>query len=102
MLIKEYNDTDMAIKLLLMSEFRETYIRALQDRYVGYENVTTLEILTHLYTNYAKITLNNLQENVDEMKAPWDPNQPFETLVDQVYDGMDYKSARNNPYSQRK
>ena len=42
MILKEYDDTDKAIKVFLMSAIDETYIRALRDRYVGYSNVTTL------------------------------------------------------------
>ena len=99
MIFKEYDDTDKAIKVLLMSAIDETYICVLQDRYVGYANVTTLEMLTHLYTKYARITPNKFQENNKKMKAPWKPNQLFETLVDQVTDGIEYMYAGNNEYS---
>ena len=32
------------------------------------------------------------------MKAPWDPNQISDTIVDQVTDGMEYVSVGNNAY----
>ena len=71
-IFKEYDYTDKAVKALLMSAIDKTYNCALQDRYFGYANVTTLETLMHLYTNYARITPNNYQENDNKKKSPLD------------------------------
>ena len=57
---KEYYDTDKAIKALLMLVIDKTYNCALPNIYIGYGNVTTLDMLTHMYTNYAKIIPNSL------------------------------------------
>ena len=99
MIFKEYDDMEKAIKVLLMYAINKTYIHELRDIYAGYENVTTLEMLTPLYTNYARIMPNYLQENDNKMKAPWDSNKSFRTLVDQVTDRMKYASAGKNIYS---
>ena len=99
MIFKENHDTDKARKVFIMYAIYETYIHALQDRYVGYVNVTTLYMLTHLYTNYMRITPNYLQENIKIMKAPWEPNQLCDTLVGRVTDRMEYVSAGGNMYS---
>ena len=48
-----------------MLEIGKTYISKLQDRYVVYANVTRLDTLTHMYTNYMRITPKNLQENYE-------------------------------------
>jgi len=68
-LYKKYNDIDKAMKSLLISAIDDSYIRALKDKYIGYANVTMLQMLTHLYTNYAKITPTDLNENDKRMKA---------------------------------
>ena len=33
------------------------------------------------------------------MTTPWDPNQPFEFLVQQVQDAVDYAAHANTPYT---
>jgi len=98
-LYKEYNDTDKALKSLLISAVDDSYIRALKDKYIGYANVIMLQMLTHLYANYAKITPTNLEENDKCMKADWESNQPFEVLIDQIDDGVDYATAGEKPYT---
>jgi hypothetical protein len=98
-LYKEYDATDKALKSLLLSAVDETYVRSLRDRFIGYATVTTLQMLTHLYTAYAKISAGDLDDNDAKMKADWDPNQPFEVLIDQIEDSIDMAAAANNPYT---
>ena len=95
----EYTATDKALKTLLLSAIDETYVRALRDRYIGYANVTTLTLITHLYTAYARISQGDLDLNHDRLRTPWDPNQPFETVISQVEDAVEYAAAGNTPYS---
>ena len=71
MIFKEYDDKEKAIKVMLMYAIDKTCICALLDRYVGYKNVTTLEMLTHLYTNCFIITPNNFQKKDKEIQAQW-------------------------------
>ena len=73
-LYREYDSTDKAIKSLLISAVDETYIRYLRDKYIGYDNITTLQMLTLLYTAYAKITKGDIEENDKRMHADYDVN----------------------------
>ena len=61
--------------------------------------MTTTEMLTHLYDSYAIISQFDLKENNKRFKQQWDPNQPFEVLIDQIEDLIDYSAADNTPYS---
>ena len=94
---KTYSNTDKALKSQLIAAVDEKFIRGLRNKYVGYANVTTLQLLNYLYENYAKITHNNLRENDQRMNAPYDPNEPIEVLIDQIEDGIDYAAAGNMP-----
>ena len=47
---KEYDNTGKALKKLLISAVNDILLRTIRARYVGYANITTLQILTHLYT----------------------------------------------------
>ena len=96
---KMYINIDKALKSQLIVAVDEKFIRGKRNKYVGYANVTTLQLLNHLYECYAKITHNNLRENDQRMNAPYDPNKPFEVLIDQIEDAIDYAAAGNMPYT---
>ena len=92
-----YDQTDKALKSLLIAAVDEACIRSLRHEYVGYANVTTLTILNHLCDSYARVTPTDLEENNKRLKEACDPNQTFETLADQVEDAMEYAAAGKNP-----
>ena len=50
------------------------FINILSDNHVGYANITTLQILTHLYSTYTNIADRGLEDNKDAMAAPYDVN----------------------------
>ena len=95
---KTYDATDKALKQLLLGAVEDMFVRALRYRHIGYANVTTLQLLTHLYTVYVNISATGLQENDEKMKTPYDPNLPIETLFDQVEDAMEFAVAGKAPY----
>ena len=64
------------------------FTRTLKNRYIGYANVTTKQLLTQLFTTYGKITGNGLWQNSIKMNTVYDTNLPTEALSDQVEDGM--------------
>ena len=47
-LYTDYDMTDKALKSLLVAAVDKTYIQSLQDKYIGYANVTTKEMLAYL------------------------------------------------------
>ena len=93
----EFNNTDKALKQQLLGAVDDMFTRALKNRYIGYANVTTKELLNHLFTTYGRISGNDLRVNDTRMNAPYDVNLPIEVLFDQVEDGMDYADAGNHP-----
>lgn len=95
----QYHQTDRALKTILIGAIDEAYIRSLRDKYIGYANVSTLDMLSHLYDTYARITQGALEENDQRLKQDWDPNQPFEVLIDQIEDAVDFAAAGKTPYT---
>ena len=55
-IFKYYNNTDKALKNLLIGAVNDILLRAIRSRYVGYATITTRQMLIHLYTTYANIT----------------------------------------------
>jgi hypothetical protein len=48
------------------------------DIELGYAQVSTLDLLDHLYLNYGSVTANELSTNMDNLSRQWDANQQLE------------------------
>ena len=92
-LYRDYNSTDKALKSLLIAAVDETYISSLCDKYIGYANITTLQILTHFNTAYDKITEVDIEENDKRMRADYHVNQPMKVFIKQFEDTVDMVDA---------
>jgi hypothetical protein len=95
---RTYHNVDQAIKKLLIEAFDDAYLNALSDEVVGYANCTSLDILTHLLTDYAMIAPTELTQNYEHLNTPYDPNQPIETLFQQIQDARAFAVAGGQPY----
>jgi hypothetical protein len=93
-----YHNVDQAIKKLIIKSFDDAYINALSDEIVGYANSTSLQLLTHLLTYYAMIAPTELTQNYERQNAPYNPNQPIETLFQQIQDARAFAVAGGQPY----
>ena len=95
----EYENTDKALHQLLLVSTDELYVRSLRQKYIGYGKTTTRALINHLYSSYANISSSALQDNDKRLRAPYDINHPFETLIDQIENTVDYASAGDTPYT---
>jgi hypothetical protein len=95
---RTYHNVDQAIKKLIIEAFDDAYLNALSDEIVGYANCTSLQLLTHILTYYAMIAPTELTQNYERLNAPYDPNQPIETLFQQVQDARAFAVAGGQPY----
>ena len=66
---------------------------------MGYMNQSIRNLLTHLFENYSNITQLELEDNDTKMRSLWDPNSPFDCLVQQLEDGQDYANDGSQPYT---
>jgi hypothetical protein len=95
---RTYHNVDQAIKKLIIESFDDAYLNALSDKIVGYENCTSLQLLTHLLTYYAMIAPTELTQNYERLNAPYDPNQPIEMLFQQIQDARAFAVVGGQPY----
>jgi hypothetical protein len=95
---RTYHNVDQAIKKLLIEAFNDAYLIALSDEIVGYANCTSLQILTHLLTYYAMIAPTELTQNYECLNTSYDPNQPIETLFQQIQAVRAFAVAGGQPY----
>ena len=52
----QYDQADKALKSLLVAAVEDIYLHSLCHKYIGYVNVTALQMIQHLYDTYAMIT----------------------------------------------
>jgi hypothetical protein len=57
-------------------------------------------MLTHLYVTYGQLSPWGLQTNNTHLRYQYDPNQPIESLFDQIEDAVTLAAAAQAPYLQ--
>lgn len=92
-----YHSTDKALKKMLLVACLDIYISAIKHPRTGYANITTLQLLTHLWATYGEIKPEDLDANLITMATAWHPSTPIETLFLQIDDGIDFASAGDSP-----
>jgi hypothetical protein len=60
--------------------------------------IISLQLVTHFLTYYAMIAPTELTQNYDRLNAPYDPNQPIETLFQKVQDAQSFVVEGGQPY----
>jgi hypothetical protein len=68
-------------------------IEILNDYLVSFVNTTLRDILDHLFLSYDSITAVDIEQNFENMRKAWDPQQPVETLFKQIQDCVDFTEA---------
>jgi hypothetical protein len=79
-----YTLTEAKLKQQVLQAVPTTYTNALKDKFIGFANVSTLDILTHLHNDYGKITTHDLDLNIKKLHLKWSPTNPIEDLFDQI------------------
>ena len=97
---QEYNLLQNALKKMLIAAVEPIYLKAISQAHVGLGNRTLWQLLDHLYKTYAKITDTDLKNNDRKMNEPYDPNMPFEFLIEQIQNAIDFAAHTGTPYTQ--
>jgi hypothetical protein len=93
-----YTFVDSALRQQLIKAVPSIHIKALEDPTLGYSNISTLTLMTHLWAQYGTITADELQHNSVALNAPtWDPTTPIELLFTRVQDHADFATAGGAP-----
>jgi hypothetical protein len=56
------------------------YLYILSDNMVGYANTKARDMMDNLFKTYGNITAFDLEIHFENMRRPWDPQQPVESL----------------------
>jgi hypothetical protein len=69
------------------------YLDILNEKMVGFSNISARNMLDHLFETYGNITAVDLEINFEHMRRTWDPQRPVESLIKQILDCADYYKA---------
>jgi hypothetical protein len=78
----ESRDLANQVKRAILQAVPHTYLCELSDPDLGFSNVSPQQMLDHLIQNYGQITHNDLRENLELLKKPWDPDTPIEQVFE--------------------
>ena len=95
----EFENTNKSLCQIMLASNDKLHVQSLRHKYIGYFKTTTIALLDHLYSNNAKISASALRDNNTRLQAPYNSNQLFETLINQVENAVDYAYARDTPYT---
>jgi hypothetical protein len=80
-------------KKQIITVFEPMYLDVLNDEMVGFTNITAQEMLDHPFMSYVNITAVDLENNFEQIRRAWDPQQPVESLFKQIQYCDDYSEA---------
>ena len=98
-LFNQYDACDRALKQLVIGAVDDMFLNTTYDPHVGYANVTTLQLLTHLYDTYGRITDADLRKNQEVMTEPLDVNLPIETFFRRIEECVDFAAHGRTLFS---
>ena len=76
----------------------EVYYCTLKKKYTAYAGVTCLTLLTHLHSEYRRLTSQDIDEIDKQMKSQISRETEFEAFVQQIEDRQE-DVALKNPYT---
>jgi hypothetical protein len=94
---QRYHDVDKALLRQLIAAVPPVYIAALNDRTIGFSNVSCLQLLTHLKDRFGRISLAEMDANTARMSTAWHPPTPIDALFEQLNQGVYFASAGQEP-----
>jgi len=74
-----YQKVKLLVKTQILKAVPKQFTEALEDLNYGYNNVTILQLMTHLNTKYGKVTRTALEANFAELDRVWDTELEIST-----------------------
>jgi hypothetical protein len=83
-----WHNAEALLRNLLIAAVPSIFQASKRNPITGFGNVTCLALLTHLHGVYGRITEQDLDKNVQCMRAQWNSPTAIESLFVQIEDGV--------------
>ena len=97
-IFNEYHAANRACKKVINKLIPEKFYKSLSSRIIGFAEVTNLEILTRLITEYVELEEEDVQDIDRKIKEPISGETLFEEFVEKIVWNQE-AVAVHNPYS---
>jgi hypothetical protein len=101
-IFRTWTTVEQALQKQIIMAFDPMYLEILNNDMVGLANTTARDMVYHLFLSYGIITDVDLEHNWENMRKAWDPQQPVESLLNQIQDCVDYAEAGRITISEAK
>ena len=81
---------DDALKTQLLDAVEDPYVSKLRNRYTGYMDVTTGDLLNHQMDQYGNVTADDLKSNEARINKALDNSRPIDVFFQQIDDAVQY------------
>jgi hypothetical protein len=75
-----YSAVTETIRKQILEAIDPIFYNVLEDNIFGYADVTILQLLTHVTSEYGTLTRTDLEANRNHLKSPWNPDDEFANL----------------------
>lgn len=90
---REYHALQAALRKQLLAAVDPVYLKALRDNTVGFANVTIRRMLEYLFLHHGTITPLQLQEKINTLDSPWEPDTELADLFKSFEDVREFALA---------
>ena len=77
----EYRTVDSALRNQLCAVFGDPYFYTLNNGYTGYVISSTMDLITHIYQKYFRVSLSDMATNNERIQASYNSEEPLERLI---------------------
>ena len=85
------------LKRMILLAVPDIYLNTISDATFGYADITPQRLLTHLVDTYATVDEDDIENNRKTLEAPWNPDDPIETLWTRILNAQQYATAAAEP-----
>ena len=97
-LFNEYHTVNRVCQKVISKLILEKFYKSSSGRIIGFTKVTSLEILTHLISEYVELEEEDIQEIDWKIKEPISGKTLFEDFLEQIEWNQEAVAVQN-PYS---
>ena len=85
------------LKRMILLAVPDIYLNTISDATFGYADITPQHLMTHLVATYATVDEDDIENNRKTLEAPWNPDDPIETLWTRILNAQQYATAAAEP-----
>ena len=92
-------NVDLALRNQVIAAVDPVYLSEKRNRYTGFHQVSTKDLLEHLMQRYGKITPLACKQNKTRFEEPLDTSQPIDVYFRRIDDCLQFAVDAKSPFS---